>query len=339
MKEIKITEQEENQRLDKFLLKYMNKASKSFIYKMLRKKRIKYNGKKAKGGELLQNGDTLQLYLAEETMAEFMEEKTVNAAIRHFAIVYEDDDVLMVSKPAGLLTHPEKSSDKNTLIDQILYYLYEKGQYNPSKEASFTPAVCNRLDRNTSGIVIAGKSLRAVQAVNEAIAKQKLDKYYLTLVKGSVTEAREISSFLSKDAERNQVQLSERKTEGAKKVVTCYRPVAVAKGFSLLEIRLVTGKSHQIRAHMQSIGHPVAGDRKYGEEAVNRMMREKYALSNQFLHAYRIVWRQEEGLLAYLSGKELTAPLPKALQLVCEDIFGTNAVYHRGTDKKEEDKR
>ena len=339
MKEIKITEQEENQRLDKFLLKYMNKASKSFIYKMLRKKRIKYNGKKAEGGELLQNGDTLQMYLAEETLAEFMEEKTVNAAKRHFGIVYEDDDVLMVSKPAGLLTHPEKSSDTNTLIDQILYYLYEKGQYDPSKEASFTPAVCNRLDRNTSGIVIAGKSLRAVQAVNEAIAKQKLDKYYLTLVKGSVTEAGEISGFLSKDTEKNQVQLSNEKSDGSKKVVTGYRPLAVEKGFTFLEIHLVTGKSHQIRAHMQSIGHPVAGDRKYGEEAVNRMMREKYALSNQFLHAYRVVWRQEEGPLAYLSGKDLIEPLPKALQMVCDDIFGTNAVYHKGTEENEEDKR
>lgn len=339
MKEIKITVQEENQRLDKFLLKYMNKATKSFIYKLLRKKRIKYNGKKAEGGEMLQDGDTLQMYLAEETIAEFMEERTMNIAPRHFGIVYEDDDVLIVSKPAGLLTHPEKSSDTDTLIDQILYYLFEKGQYNPSKETSFTPAVCNRLDRNTSGIVIAGKTLRAVQAVNEAIAKQKVDKYYLTLVKGSLREAGEIKGFLSKDTEKNQVQLSDEDTEGSKKVVTGYRPLAVEKGFTFLEIHLVTGKSHQIRAHMQGIGHPIVGDRKYGDEAMNRMMREKYALSNQFLHAYRLVWRQEEGPLAYLSEKELIEPLPKALEMICDDVFEISPVYHRGPDKKEGDKR
>ena len=183
MKEIRITKNEENQRLDKFLLKYMNKASKGFLYKMLRKKRIKYNGGRAEGSELLKAGDTLQLYLAEETISSFMEEKTVAEAKRHFAIVYEDDDILVVSKPAGLLTHPEKSSDKDTLIDQILYYLYQKGQYLPEADSSFTPALCNRLDRNTSGIVIAGKTLKGVQAVNETIRSHKLDKYYLTLVK------------------------------------------------------------------------------------------------------------------------------------------------------------
>lgn len=321
MKEIRITQNEENQRLDKFLLKYMNKASKGFLYKMLRKKRIKYNGSRAEGSELLKAGDTLQLYLAEETIQSFMEEKTVAEAKRHFAIVYEDDDILVVSKPAGLLTHPEKSSDKDTLIDQILYYLYQKGQYLPEADSSFTPALCNRLDRNTSGIVIAGKTLKGVQAVNETIRSHKLDKYYLTLVAGEIREAGEITAYLTKDEEKNQVRISKREGSG-KKTMTKYRPIACAKGYTLLEIHLITGKTHQIRAHMQSIGHPVVGDRKYGSEHSNQKFREEYALSNQFLHAIRVEWKEKEGPLGYLYGKEMTAPLPKTLQEICDGLFG-----------------
>ncbi|MGN0133996.1 MAG: RluA family pseudouridine synthase [Anaerotignum sp.] len=321
MKEIRITKNEENQRLDKFLLKYMNKASKGFLYKMLRKKRIKYNGGRAEGSELLKAGDTLQLYLAEETISSFMEEKTVAEAKRHFAIVYEDDDILVVSKPAGLLTHPEKSSDKDTLIDQILYYLYQKGQYLPEADSSFTPALCNRLDRNTSGIVIAGKTLKGVQAVNETIRSHKLDKYYLTLVAGEIREAGEITAYLTKDEEKNQVRISKREGSG-KKTMTKYRPLACAKGYTLLEIHLITGKTHQIRAHMQSIGHPVVGDRKYGSEHSNQKFREEYALSNQFLHAIRVEWKEKDGPLGYLYGKEMTAPLPKTLQEICDGLFG-----------------
>lgn len=323
MKEIRITKNEENQRLDKFLLKYMNKASKGFLYKMLRKKRIKYNGGRAEGSELLKAGDTLQLYLAEETISSFMEEKTVAEAKRHFAIVYEDDDILVVNKPAGLLTHPEKSSDKDTLIDQILYYLYQKGQYLPEADSSFTPALCNRLDRNTSGIVIAGKTLKGVQAVNEAIRSHKLDKYYLTLVAGEIREAGEITAYLKKDEEKNQVRVSKREGSG-KKTMTKYRPLACAKGYTLLEIHLITGKTHQIRAHMQSIGHPVVGDRKYGSEHSNQKFREEYALSNQFLHAIRVEWKEKDGPLGYLYGKEMTALLPKTLQEICDGLFGKN---------------
>lgn len=256
MKEIIITKNEENQRLDKFLLKYMNKASKGFIYKMLRKKRIKYNGGKAEGNELLRAGDTLRLYLAEETMQSFMEEKTVPAAKRHFGIVYEDDEILVVSKPAGLLTHPERSSDTDTLIDQVLYYLYQKGQYTPAAESSFTPALCNRLDRNTSGIVIAGKTLQAVQAANEIIRSRKLNKFYLTLVAGEIHEAGEITAYLTKDAEKNQVRISKREGSGAR-TMTKYRPLAHAKGYTLLEIQLITGKSIRFVPTCRQSGIPL----------------------------------------------------------------------------------
>lgn len=321
MKEIKITKQEENQRLDKFLLKYMDQATKGFVYKMLRKKRIKLNGGRAEGNELLQAGDCLQLYLAEETIRSFMQEKTIPVAERHFAIVYEDADLLVVSKPAGLLTHPEKSGDRDTLIDQILYYLYQKGEYRGEAADSFTPALCNRLDRNTSGIVIAGKTLRGVQAVNACIRDHKLEKYYLTLVEGELREAGEITGFLKKDEAKNQVRISKREGDGSR-TMTKYRPIACAEGYTLLEVQLITGKTHQIRAHLGSIGYPVVGDRKYGSERANRRFREEYALSNQFLHAFRVEWKEEDGFLRYLNGKEMTAPLPKPLQKICEGLFG-----------------
>lgn len=338
MKEIKITQNEANQRLDKFLLKYMNKASKGFIYKMLRKKRIKYNRAKAEGSEILHEGDSLQFYLAEDTMAGFMEEKTISPVERHFGIVYEDEHVLFVAKPAGLLTHPEKPDEKDTLIDQILYYLYEKKEYIPSPEISFTPAVCNRLDRNTSGIVLAGKDLMSVQGINETISKRELDKFYVTLVKGEIKESGEIRTFLSKDNKRNKMESSLEMQEGGKQGVTRYRPIKIAQGYTLLEIQLITGKTHQIRAHMQAIGHPIVGDRKYGEEEINTRFRQKYGLSHQFLHARSIVWHADKGALSYLHGKAFHATLPKKFFEICKDLFGKDAVDFYGLDKKEEEK-
>lgn len=321
MKEIIITKQEENQRLDKFLLKYFNTAPKAFIYKMLRKKRIKLNTKKAEGNEMLAEGNTLQFYLAEETMSGFMEEKKLDLCERHFGIIYEDDQILLVSKPAGLLTHPEKPGEKNTLIDQILSYLYEKGQYLPTKESSFTPAVCNRLDRNTSGLIIAGKTLAAVQNINEAIAQHRLEKNYLTMVKGKITKEGTLSGWLKKEERNNQVKVTIKEQEGSKQVITKYRPLKNTADFTMLEIQLVTGKSHQIRAHLKAIGHPVVGDRKYGDEKVNQIFKEQYALSNQFLHAYKLTWKQSTGILSYLMGMEFTAPLPIALRKICQDYF------------------
>ena len=321
MKEVNITGKEENQRLDKFLLKYFNNAPKSFVYKMLRKKRIKFNGKKAEGNEIIKNGDKLQMYIAPETMDSLMSEKEIVKAERHFGIVYEDDNILVVSKPAGLLSHPESSADKNTLIDQILYYLYEKGEYDMSKESSFTPAICNRLDRNTGGIVIAGKNLAAVQAVNKAIAQRKIKKYYITMVRGEFTQEKELFGYHVKDELTNTVKVLKKEAPGAKKIFTKVKPIAVKDNFSLLEINLITGKSHQIRAHLKSMGYPVIGDRKYGEMRVNTRFKDKYGLNNQFLFAYKIAWHENEGVMAYLNGKEFTAVLPDYIENIKRDYF------------------
>ena len=321
MKEVNITGKEENQRLDKFLLKYFNNAPKSFVYKMLRKKRIKFNGKKAEGNEIIKNGDKLQMYIAPETMDSLMSEKEIVKAERHFGIVYEDYNILVVSKPAGLLSHPESSADKNTLIDQILYYLYEKGEYDMSKESSFTPAICNRLDRNTGGIVIAGKNLAAVQAVNKAIAQRKIKKYYITMVRGEFTQEKELFGYHVKDELTNTVKVLKKEAPGAKKIFTKVKPIAVKDNFSLLEIDLITGKSHQIRAHLKSMGYPVIGDRKYGEMRVNTRFKDKYGLNNQFLFAYKIAWHENEGVMAYLNGKEFTAVLPDYIENIKRDYF------------------
>ena len=321
MKEVNITGKEENQRLDKFLLKYFNNAPKSFVYKMLRKKRIKFNGKKAEGNEIIKHGDKLQMYIAPETMDSLMSEKEIVKAERHFGIVYEDDNILVVSKPAGLLSHPESSADKNTLIDQILYYLYEKGEYDMSKESSFTPAICNRLDRNTGGIVIAGKNLAAVQAVNKAIAQRKIKKYYITMVRGEFTQEKELFGYHVKDELTNTVKVLKKEAPGAKKIFTKVKPIAVKDNFSLLEIDLITGKSHQIRAHLKSMGYPVIGDRKYGEMRVNTRFKDKYGLNNQFLFAYKIAWHENEGVMAYLNGKEFTAVLPDYIENIKRDYF------------------
>ncbi|MFI3175526.1 MAG: RluA family pseudouridine synthase [Bacillota bacterium] len=326
MRELHLTKNEENQRLDKFLLKYMNKAPKSFIYQMLRKKRIKLNKAKAEGNEILKQDDVLQFYLSDETLSSFMEEKTLVKAERHFAILEEDDHFLAVGKPAGLLTHPETADSRDTLIDQVLYYLYEKGQYTPAKDAAFTPALCNRLDRNTSGIVLVGKTLRGVQALNELIREKKVDKFYYTVVKGHVEQAEELTGFLSKDISKNQVHIYN-DADGVidvKKVVTKYRPLAYNKEYdvSYLEIQLITGKSHQIRAHMQSIDHPVIGDRKYGDAEKNRMFLQEFALSNQFLHGGKLKFHHGiEGQLPYLSGRTITAPMPPVFQKMVDALF------------------
>ncbi len=321
MKEIRISPKEENQRLDKFLLKYFNKAPKSFVYKMLRKKRIKLNGAKAEGNEIIANGDVLTMYLSEETMDSFMEAKTVNKAERHFGIVYEDENIIIVSKPAGLLTHPQSAQDKETLIDQILYYLHEKGEYSADKEASFTPAVCNRLDRNTGGLVIAGKNLQSVQAVNKAIAQKHIQKFYVTMVRGEMTQRCEFYGYHVKDEKTNTVRVLKKETPGASAIFTNVNPLKVKDGFSLLEVELITGKSHQIRAHLKAMGYSVVGDRKYGDERVNKKVKEKYGLNNQFLYACRLVFNEQDGYISYLNGREFTSKLPDNLEVVKRAYF------------------
>lgn len=316
MKEITITSAQKGQRLDKFLLKYMNKAPKSFIYKMLRKKNIKLNSKKAEGNEILCEGDNIKLFLSDETLQLFMEEKSIQKTDKDFWVIYEDENILICSKPKGLISHPDRDNKTNTLNDQLLYYLYEKGEYNTSAESDFTPSICNRLDRNTSGIVVMGKNLEAVQQLNMAFRERLIDKYYITIVKGTVEKAGKVEGYHSK-SDNNIASIGEK----GKYILTKYKPLEFNDRYSLLEIKLETGKSHQIRVCMAHIKHPIIGDSKYGDESVNRFFRDKYKLRSQFLHSYRIVFKIKEGLLSYLYNKEFTAAPDAKEQNIVKNIF------------------
>lgn len=322
MKEIKITNQEQNQRLDKYLMKYFNKAPKSFIYKMLRKKRIKLNTKKAEGSEILKDGDLIAMYLSPETIDSFTEEKTIEKADRNFMLIYEDDNILICSKPAGLIVHPDKENEKNTLNDQLLYYLYEKNEYDISKEASFKPAICNRLDRNTSGIVVLGKNLAAVQALNKAFKDNEIDKYYLCVVKGKMVGKGKLRGYHIKH-EDNTVEIHDTPVEGSKEVITLYNALDYKNGMTLLRIKLVTGKSHQIRAGLKKAGHPVVGDRKYGDRSLNMQLKSEFGLDNQLLHCCEIVFKQKNTVLDYLYNRSIKAePSGNMKKLI--DIFDYN---------------
>lgn len=319
MREILITHNEQGQRIDKFLMKYLSLAPKSFVYKMLRKKNIKLNDKRAEGSEILNKGDNIKLFLADETIEKFVENKNVAKCDRDFDIVYEDENIIICGKPAGLIVHPDREHKTNTLNDQLLYYLSEKGEYNPETSMGFVPSICNRLDFNTSGIVTMGKNLNSVQELNRGFRDRIIDKYYLTIVKGVVDKAGTVKGYHIK-SDDNVVSLSN-KNNGGDYVCTHYRAVKTNGEYTLLEVKLETGKSHQIRVCMQSINHPIIGDRKYGDKTVNKYFYDKFKLENQFLHSSRIVFNFNEGHLKYLNGKEFICELNNNFLKISDKIF------------------
>jgi 23S rRNA pseudouridine955/2504/2580 synthase len=325
MREIKIGSSEENQRLDKYLLKYLNKSSKSFVYKMLRKKNIKLNNVRAEGSELLVNGDSIQMYLSDETVNSFMSERVFSKQAGKVSVVFEDDNILICNKPSGILSHSESIDDKDTMIDRILLYLSKKNEYITTRESTFTPAICNRLDRNTSGIIVCGKNLMSVQHLNKMFAEKNIDKYYITIVKGIIRHKGILKGYHIKDDKNNTVKIieSDEKIDNAKEVITEYSPIKCSKGFTYLQIKLITGKSHQIRAHLQKVGHEVVGDTKYGDKAVNSLLRTKIGLKNQLLHSEKIILKDDLGGLSYLKNREFKAQMPNTFKnaldvLMCE---------------------
>jgi len=320
MKKLEIGKKEENQRLDKFLFKYFNDAPKSFVYKMLRKKRIKLNSKKAEGGEILKSGDFIEMYLAGETMDKFMSAKKILPVVKRFNVIYEDENLLVVSKPAGLLCHSDSKEDSDTLINQILFYLSSKGEYLADAESSFTPALANRLDRNTSGMILCGKNLAALQDINRVIAEKKIEKLYYALVLGRVLKEGTLKNSYSKNEKENKAFVPQEK--GVLEVSLKYRPVKVSEDYSLLEIKLITGKSHQIRFQLKEAGYPIIGDGKYGDTQSNVYFKENFGLSHQFLHAGKIKWESKEGFLSYLYGRNFDSSLPLGLSRIEKSVFG-----------------
>lgn len=302
MKEIKITSNEEGQRLDRFLKKYLNKANQSFIQKMIRKKNIKLNNLKAEPETLLKEEDLVQLYLSDETIEKFREKKTLIQTDIHFKTVYEDDNILVVNKPIGLSTQPDETSARN-LVDEIKMYLDAKEE---NISFTFKPAVCNRLDKNTSGLVIAAKNYDALKQTNKAIRERKIRKIYMAKVHGIINKDLELKDYLIKDDNKNMVKIVKEESENSKHVITYAHPVRTEGNFTWLEIEIETGRAHQIRAHLSSIGHPIVGDKKYG-----RKDSEKY----QLLHAYKLVLGGYEESLSYLNNMEVKSEVSERIIL------------------------
>ena len=305
MRTLIIKQNDAGQRLDKFLAKAVKALPKSLMYKSIRTKKIKVNRKRTEIGYILNEGDTVELFLAEE----FFEERAVEEAFMkltpHLDIVYEDEHILLLDKQPGLIVHSDDSEEVNTLISHVKAYLYRKGDYNPADEQSFAPALCNRIDRNTGGIVIAAKTAEALRVMNEKIKNDELSKFYLAAVHGNLPKkADTLHGWLKKDSANNIVDIVTTPRHGYKEIITKYRVLEEKRGLSLVEVELVTGRTHQIRAHMASIGHPLLGDGKYGVNRDDKKIGYKY----QALFAYRLEFRftTDSGALAYLNGKSFS---------------------------------
>ena len=318
MKEFRIRENEAGQRFDKYLAKLLEEAPKSFFYKMMRKKNITLNGKKAQGNEMLCTGDMVKLFLSDETFEKFSSAKQASYARAKLQIIYEDQDVLFINKPAGMLSQPAGDGTPS-LVEYLTGYLLDTGALNAADLVTFRPGVCNRLDRNTSGLVAAGKSLTGLQDLSAMFHNRNMEKFYLCLVVGVIKNEKYIKGYLHKDEKCNKVTVQETETSGALPIETRYRPLGGNGTVTLLEVELITGRTHQIRAHLAGTGHPLIGDYKYGRRTLNDEYCRKYGLKSQLLHAYRLEIPEIEGRLSYLSGKEFTAPLPYLFQKILKE--------------------
>lgn len=321
MREIKIHKNEDNQRIDRFLKKYLAEASLGFIYKMLRKKNIKLNGKKASPEDMIMEGDTIQVYMAEETIEKFMGEKKEIKSKLIPNIIYEDENIILINKPVGLLSHGTGEDFEDNIVDSMISYLIEKGEYVPRIEKTFTPSICNRLDRNTSGIVIGTKNYKSLKLINESMRQQNIRRFYKTIVKGRVDIDFQGESYLIKDEKKNRVKVLKDKEHGAKNIITKGRVLKKNPSYSLLEVELITGRTHQIRAYLSSLGHPLIGDRKYGDKKTNAYFKNKYNLDNQWLHAYKIDFSGMKDDLEYLNGKGFQGEMKDKFQEIENDLF------------------
>ena len=302
MKEFIINENEAGQRFDKYLAKLLREAPKSFFYKMMRKKNITLNGKKATGNEKLFSGDHVKLFLSDETFEKFSGNDSAPRVHYALDIIYEDENILLINKPAGMLSQPADDGIPS-LVEYLTGYLLKNGSLTENDLRTFRPSVCNRLDRNTSGLIAAGKSLSGLQELSGMFKSRELHKYYLCLVEGVLKEERYIKGYLAKDKKSNKVTIYKQEKENALPVETKYYPLGTNGTRTLLKVELITGRAHQIRAHLASEGHSVVGDPKYGKADKK--------LKGQLLHSFRMEFPSMKGSLSYLSGKVFTAPIPE----------------------------
>ena len=304
MKEFTVTDNDAGQRFDRFIVKTAQRLPGALLQKYIRKKRIKLNGKGARGDVLLKAGDVLQFYINDEFF-EPLRERGAYLRVKNprLTIVYEDANILLADKKPGVLCHSAEGTALNTLIDNIKAYLHQKGEWDPEQENSFAPSLCNRIDRNTGGIVIAAKNAEALRTMNEKIKNGEVEKIYLCAVIGVPKPSRaSLRGYVVKDREKNQVTLSEEARPGAKLAVTEYRTLQTKNGLSLVECRILTGRTHQIRAQMAANGTPILGDRKYGGERCSKGQCAPF----QALYSHRVKFNfkiaDAEGPLDYLAG-------------------------------------
>ncbi len=308
MKQLTIGKNDAGQRLDKFLTKNLPNLPQSLLYKYIRKKRIKVNGKRAEISTRLSEGDVLDLYINDE----FFEKPEPTYDFLHAGtnlnILFEDENVLVLDKPVGLLAHPDDREYVDTLIGRVKRYLYEKGEYDPEAEQSFTPALVNRIDRNTGGIVLAAKNAEALRVLNQKMKDREIHKFYLCAVHGTPKPSQGLlKGYLWKDEKKNRVYVYKDFKPGSKTIETKYRVLKSAENMSLVEVELLTGRTHQIRAHFASIGCPLVGDGKYGNNQNNR---KQGGRRKQFLYSYKTVFdfTTDAGALEGLNGMTFEVP-------------------------------
>lgn len=306
MKEFTIGKNDAGQRLDRWLAKTLPLLPAPLAQKYIRLKRVKVNGKGSQRDVRLQLGDILQLYINDEFFEQPREENAFLSVFKpHLDIVYEDENLMLLNKRPGLLCHADEHEKVSTLITHIQAYLYQKKEWNPRDEHSFTPALCNRIDRNTGGIVMAAKNAETLRILNQKIRDREIAKFYLAIVHGRMKPSQgKLEGFLLKDEDRAQVKVFSRPVPGGKSAATLYKTLRTEGGLSLVECELLTGRTHQIRAQFAAAGHPLLGDGKYGRERDNK----KYGRSFQALYSYKLAFTfpTDAGLLEYLRGRVFT---------------------------------
>ena len=326
MNSISVTPNDSGQRLNRVLEKLVPSLYPSLMHKYLRTKRIKVNGKRAEASTRVFQGDEIQLYIPDEF---FSRSKTIPDFMRaspKITVLYEDDNLAVIYKPAGLLVHDDKLNFGDTLINRLLRYLHAKGEYDARKTEGFTPSLCNRLDRGTAGIVLAAKNSAALRELNVMLKERLIDKYYLCVVISKPPKDGSYAAWIKKDTDRNIVSVHDKPVQGAKAIITDLSTLGHANGLWLVEAKLVTGRTHQIRAHLRHLGCPILGDGKYGDGNVNR----RHNISRQALTAYKIVFNPSVGpaefpVLSYLDGKTIAL----------ETVWFAEQLFHRrpGSEK------
>lgn len=310
MRELTVNKNDAGQRLDKFILKTFKSMPPPLMYRFIRQKKIKVNRKRAEQNYMLVQGDIIQFFIPEEFFAEGSEEFAFMKLTPRIDVIYEDENIMLVNKKVGMIVHSDDDQVVDTLIDHIKAYLYRKGEYEPKNEQSFAPSLCNRIDRNTGGIVIAAKNAEALRIINQKIKDNEITKRYLCAAHGTFEEKKgTLHGWLVKNSSTNMVKVykSNQNTPDAKEIITKYNVLKTKNGISLVEVELVTGRTHQIRAHFSSIGHPLLGDGKYGVNREDKKIGYKF----QALYSYKITFSfvNDDSCLSYLTGKTFSVDM------------------------------